>query len=591
MTPFDPYHKWLGIPPDQQPAGPGRLLGISDDENDPQVVREAALRQTAFVRTFSIGEHGEHAERILGELADARDSILSGKVESPTKPAVKPTPSLMDSPLVNETAKADRETPQAEPIPREDPLKPKTNERTGDSPKPSTRSGARSGKPIWQQPWATAAGGAIAMLLIMMLLGSRGTDNKEPANTIDSQAQQQNDELKQKVAAAENIDSLQTAAAAVTIQATANNEAISNNVAIAPPPAVAPFGATQAKEYQQAWADHLGIPVVTTNSVGMKLALIPPGEFMMGSDEFEEDEKPVHKVMLTRPIQLGVYEVTQEQYLSLISGHLSKWNGLSRPVDQVSWTDAVAFCALLSDLPEEKSAGRKYRLPTEAEWEYSCRAGTATVYGFGDDVSKLGDFAWYKENTRLGTRPVGEKLPNAWGIFDMHGNTWEWCADWKGNYPQLSVVDPEGPLNGSARVSRGGHWDTSSISTRTANRGGTSPSTRFGHQGFRVACVIHDNGIQPSKKLDTVQTMNTLTIHAAFYGANVSWFDVTQKVSQMAEGKAFLSFVPSNSLFGNPAPSWNGTRSLVVRYSIGTDMPRMAKQYEKRPLNLGDPPR
>ena len=125
MHPFDPYHKWLGIPPKEQPAGPRRLLGISEDENDPQVVRDAALRQTAFVRKFSMGEHGEHADRILSELADARDSILSGKLESPTKSAVKPTPSPVEAnatPLVNETAATDRETPQAEPTPREDPL-------------------------------------------------------------------------------------------------------------------------------------------------------------------------------------------------------------------------------------------------------------------------------------------------------------------------------------------------------------------------------------------------------------------------------------------------------------------------------------
>ena len=125
MTSFDPYHKWLGIPPKEQPAGPRRLLGISDDENDPQVVREAALRQTAFVRQFSLGEHGEHAERILGELAEARDSILSGTLESPTKPAVTSTPSPVETiatPLVNETANGDRHTLQAKTTPIEEPL-------------------------------------------------------------------------------------------------------------------------------------------------------------------------------------------------------------------------------------------------------------------------------------------------------------------------------------------------------------------------------------------------------------------------------------------------------------------------------------
>ena len=170
MTPFDPYHKWLGIPPDEQPAGPRRLLGISEDENDPQVVRDAALRQTAFVRKLSMGEHGGHAERILGELADARDSILSGKVESPTKPAVKPTPSPVESiaaSLVNVAAAADRETPQAETPPREDPLRIKTNERPADSPQPSARSRSRSGKPIWKEPWAISA---VAVGIVMILL-------------------------------------------------------------------------------------------------------------------------------------------------------------------------------------------------------------------------------------------------------------------------------------------------------------------------------------------------------------------------------------------------------------------------------------
>ena len=196
MTAFDPYHKWLGIPPDQQPAGPRRLLGISADEDDPQVVREAALRQTAFVRQFSLGEHGEHAERILGELAEARDSILSGKVESPIKSAVKPTPSPVESiptPLVNVTAAADRETPQAEPTPREDPLAFMTEQLAADSSKPSTRSqqrsGSRDGKPLWQQPWAMAAGGAIVMLLIMLLVGS-GNPHTTVTKSLSARLQQ-----------------------------------------------------------------------------------------------------------------------------------------------------------------------------------------------------------------------------------------------------------------------------------------------------------------------------------------------------------------------------------------------------------------
>jgi WD40 repeat protein len=222
MPPFDPYHKWLGIPPDEQPAGPRRLLGISEDEIDPQVVREAALRQTAFVRPFSMGEHGEHADRILSELADARDSILSGKVESPAKSAVKPTPSPVETiatPLVNVTAKGDRHTPQAEPTPREDPLAFMTEQLAADSSKPSARSGARSGKPIWQQPWATAAGGAVAMLLIMMLFGS-GEETQEPAKTNDKQAEQPSDAPSEQQAA-EKVSPLQAAAQAARDKAAA----------------------------------------------------------------------------------------------------------------------------------------------------------------------------------------------------------------------------------------------------------------------------------------------------------------------------------------------------------------------------------
>jgi formylglycine-generating enzyme required for sulfatase activity len=184
-----------------------------------------------------------------------------------------------------------------------------------------------------------------------------------------------------------------------------------------------------------------------TNSIGMKLVLIPKGTFTMGSPENEagriEDEGE-HQVTISRDYYLGVYEVTQEQYEQVMGTNPSYFQGdhvaerdpktgvvkeidsSNHPVEQVSWEDAVEFCERLSELPEEKAAGRVYRLPTEAEWEYACRAGTNTKYSFGDDEGQLGDYAWFEANSG-GTHPVGQKQPNAWGLYDTHGNVFEWC--------------------------------------------------------------------------------------------------------------------------------------------------------------------
>jgi formylglycine-generating enzyme required for sulfatase activity len=150
----------------------------------------------------------------------------------------------------------------------------------------------------------------------------------------------------------------------------------------------------------------------------------------------------------------------------------------------VSWDDAVEFCRKLSELPGEKSTGYVYRLPTEAEWEYACRAGTTTEYSFGDSKSELGDYAWYDKNSGKTTHPVGGKKPNAWGLYDMHGNVFEWCHDWYGDYPSGSVTDPTGAASGSYRVARGGSWSLYSDHCRSANRSRSTPDSR--HLGFRV---------------------------------------------------------------------------------------------------------
>ena len=254
-----------------------------------------------------------------------------------------------------------------------------------------------------------------------------------------------------------------------------------------PPQAVAPFGSDQAKALQKAWADHLGVPVQITNPLGIKLNLIPPGEFMMGSPESEEgrfSNETQHRVKITKPFYLSAHEVTQEQYERVMGSNPSSSTGDTKPVERVSWNDAVAFCGKLSD--EE---GVEYRLPTEAEWEYACRAGTTTAYSFGDDVAQLGEYAWYGKNSELITYPVGEKLPNAWGLFDMHGNVVEWCQDWYGDYDLQVVSDPIGPASGDhGRVLRGGAFNLLPKFVRAALRvTNLVPDDRRPSRGFRLA--------------------------------------------------------------------------------------------------------
>ncbi|MEO2016016.1 MAG: formylglycine-generating enzyme family protein [Fuerstiella sp.] len=234
-------------------------------------------------------------------------------------------------------------------------------------------------------------------------------------------------------------------------------------------------GAARVKQHMTPAQLALGDPVV--NSVGMLLVPIPAGEFQMGSPASEADRKSdetQHQVKITKPFYLGVYEVTQQQYEQVMSSKPSEFKGPQNPVEKVSWNDAVEFCRKLSSLPEEKAAGFVYRLPTEAEWEYSCRAGTQTAYSFGDSESELGDYAWYGKFGGT-THPVGGKKPNPWGLYDMHGNVGEWCQDWRGMYPSGPVTDPTGASSGQSRVVRGGGWYFFAHNARSAHRHGRTP--------------------------------------------------------------------------------------------------------------------
>ncbi len=224
------------------------------------------------------------------------------------------------------------------------------------------------------------------------------------------------------------------------------------------------------------------------NSLGMEFILIPAGEFQMGSKDGFDNEKPAHLVRITKPFYLGTYQVTQGQWQAVMGNNPSHFTGdLNRPVETVSWEDAQVFLQRL----QEREKGKAYRLPTEAEWEYAARAGSTGAYCFGDDVSQLKEYAWYEANAGGTTHPVGQRKPNAWGLYDMHGNVWEWCHDGRRTYTSASVSDPLGPTTKDAhRVLRGGNWYVDAQYVRSALRFAFDPGYRYVFFGFRCASSV-----------------------------------------------------------------------------------------------------
>jgi formylglycine-generating enzyme required for sulfatase activity len=224
------------------------------------------------------------------------------------------------------------------------------------------------------------------------------------------------------------------------------------------------------------------------NSIGMDFVLIPAGKLYMGSENGEEHEKPVHRVYISRPFYLGKYQVTQGQWEAVMGSNPSHFTGdPNRPVKNVSWNDTQEFLQRLG----EKEKGYLYRLPTEAEWEYAARAGKWTEYCFGDDPQLLRKYAWYDENSGGTTHPVGQLKPNVWGLYDMHGNVWEWVQDWfeEMYYQKSSTDDPQGPADGQFRVLRGGSYLDDARLARCAYRSRDFPDLVLDHYGFRVVVL------------------------------------------------------------------------------------------------------
>ncbi len=309
----------------------------------------------------------------------------------------------------------------------------------------------------------------------------------------------------------------------------------------APSPANSPFDAQQGKQHQELWAEYLGVPVEYTNSIGMKFRLIPPGEFMMGSrpDEIDalleiagedevwrqriESESPQHKVILTRPVYLGFTEVTQAQYQQVMGTSPSHFSKLGEgkdavvdvdtsqhPVESVRWVDAAEFCTKLSQREERKPwysrsgdtieplDGTGYRLPTEAEWEFACCAGATMRFWNGEEESDVMKVAWSAKNSSSRSHKVAELPGNGFGLFDVHGNVWEWVQDgWDARFYandlNVAVINPSNSFSAnSLRIIRGGSWGDESIYLRSANRVFAEPIHRDKIIGFRVLLMIDD---------------------------------------------------------------------------------------------------
>ncbi len=246
---------------------------------------------------------------------------------------------------------------------------------------------------------------------------------------------------------------------------------------------------------------------------GVEMVQLSGGRFTMGDKD--EIDAPLHEVIIS-PFYMDMYLVTQEEYRRVIGKNPSRWKEDKNPVEQVRWSDAVRYCNARSKLEGLQPCydlntwrcnfgANGYRLPTEAEWEYACRAGTTTAYFFGDDPSKLKDYAWFEQNSGSKPRPVGQKRPNPWGLYDMHGNVWEWCNDfYEVDYYQKSPEeDPKGPTTGETKVVRGGAWKFSDESCRSGYRYNEAPGYAdvcFGYDIYGFRCVRNaPDAVKPSQ--------------------------------------------------------------------------------------------
>ncbi len=488
---FDPYYQWLAIPPNEQPPNYYRLLGLCLYESNSDVIANAADRQMSFIRSYQTGTHSNESQKLLNEISQARVTLLDAKrkqqydqqlqvqfqygngvgevrpMPAPPVPdtSVPGTPIPHNTPLdwITNPSPADNpkisNTPNQTPIPHNTPLDWITNPPRTDNPKisktpqvqPNSAVGVnardrklrRTGKSEQPQQQrflmiAVVAGGFCVLILfiLIMVLSARKLI----------------------------VDSVKSSDIATT---TTESDAINPTSSM-----IQPIESTKSA------GDRM---VKTINGVEFAFRGCPAGTFMMGSPEGEKDrdsDEIQHKVTLSKGFWIMETEVTQKQWRTVMGSNPSYFRGNALPVEGVSWDDCQDFCQ------KAKSLGLPVCLPTEAQWEYACRAGTTGAY-----AGNLDAMAWYGSNSDDKTHPVGTKKPNAWGLYDMHGNVWEWCSDWKGECTPSNITDPVGSKSGSNCVDRGGGWCSNARLCRSAERSGGAPNYRGSGLGFRC-CVV-----------------------------------------------------------------------------------------------------
>lgn len=484
---FDPYRKWLGIQAEDWPPTHYRLLGISPDEHDPDVINAALLRNSAYVRNFQTGQYAEQANQILNELSVAAiclsDPAKRAAYDRSLRPAMPPPGAAHPSRPVATPAHVSpgRMAPVAPP-PAPPPVVPHHPGPPLDplmalSQVSAFELNSRPQSAFFEQPqpkkqglsgwvWMSGLGASVvvAALLVMGMISalrgaSRRPDAVDSTSTLTSSSV--NDQLNPQ--------------APVTSESVKTSDSVS---------------AGQESD---------------DNGLKMKFCWCPPGTFMMGAPDSDKDatnhEKPQVKVTLSRGFWLGKHEVTQGQWQAVMGnepwrGQKNTGEGVDFAASFVGWEDAAQFCSKLT-ISERKTgrlnASEEYRLPTEAEWEYACRAGTKTRYNFGDDAGMLDEYAWWGGEVGNGNakseqyaHQVGLKKPNAWGLYDVHGNVWEWCSGWYSS-KLAGGRDPPGSSQDSFRVVRGGGWQNLAAHCRSSHRVRYSPLNRHSLMGFRVA--------------------------------------------------------------------------------------------------------
>jgi formylglycine-generating enzyme required for sulfatase activity len=522
-APFDPYHRWLGIAPQEQPPNHYRLLGIPLYEASPDVIETAADRQIAHLRTFQTGKHGVLSQRLLNEVAAARLCLLTAKKKAAYDAALREK-------LAASASDDQKEAVDAELIGLGE------EDRHPAASRLSKISGSAShakSKPPMAALYLAGSFGVLFMVVLAAWVFWPSSNSSPHATTPSTESVASKDSRPPEQPSLKPVQVSRpddSNASAPPVPVTRTTES-TPTVAPSPPPfpnapvlAVAPFDGSQAKRHQEAWGQYLRVPVEVTNSLGMRLVLIPPGEFEMGELDAEIQrlvqavpasgdsnwmvrhiryQGPRHRVRISTPFYLGACETTQSLFTRIMATNPSAYSSQGKrskavaeedtrqlPVDSVSWFEADEFCRRLSLLPEERTAGRVYRLPREAEWEYAARSGSAAPYFFGNDDASLGEYAWYSQNSRHRPHPVGGKAANAWGLFDVLGNLWEWTADWLGDYPSDTLTDPSGPRNGSWRVARGGCFGWGNNGTRCTFRHAMAPKDANADFGFRIACDL-----------------------------------------------------------------------------------------------------